>query len=414
MNETQSASDYSQPINCLFNAESVKPPLTGIGRYTWELMAALNKNSDVSSIGCFTGTNVVGYSPVSVSLSEQSASVSTEASGEHPNQAPAIKALVKRALPLIKATVRAIPGTYQLRSRWLNRTFKRLAKSGWGIYHEPNFILKPFSGLCVTTIHDLSFIHYPQYHPRERVEWLTRELPKTLKRADAIITDSQLVKAELIAHFAVPEEKITPIYLAANTEFKPRPLEQLAQVMKHHQLDVGKYVLCVCTIEPRKGIDSLLNAWEKLPKDQRNEHQLVLVGATGWQNRNLLARIKKLQKKGEVRYLSFVSQQDLPFIYNGAKAFVYPSIYEGFGLPVLEAMQSGIATVCREGTSCAEFSGDGALTFDTDESLADIIYQLLDNEDFRASLSIQGLERSKSFSWKKCADETLSVYNSIL
>ncbi|MFB8831482.1 glycosyltransferase family 4 protein [Azotobacter sp. CWF10] len=186
-------------------------------------------------------------------------------------------------------------------------------------------------------------------------------------------------------------------------------------MLTRHGLRHGRYVAFVGTIEPRKGVDWLLAAWMQLPVSLRRSCPLVIAGASGWRNDALMKQIQTLQASGEMRYLHFVSAVDLPFLYAGAAAFVYPSLYEGFGLPVLEAMASGTPTICTAGTSMAEFAGEAVMLCEANDvaGLAATLHELLEHGQLGHRLSLQGLERARLFSWSRCARETLEVYSRV-
>lgn len=391
-------------MRLLLNTESLRPPLTGIGNYTLNLLSELHVLAPASTIDCFDGTRWISGDEV---LKAQ-ATVVSPASGEVPSG--------RELSTRFRTFVRGLPLAYRARSAIRSAVFRREASKRQGfIYHEPNFILKPHEGPCVATIHDLSFVHYPQFHPAERVEWLNRELPRTLARADYLITDSELVRQDLIERFNLSAETVRTIYLGADKRFIPRARQQTTEVLKKQGLEHGRYVAFVGTLEPRKGLAVLLDAWAQLPEHLRRAFPLVIAGASGWRNSDLLERIQTLQARGEVKYLRFVSAEELPFIYSGASVFAYPSVYEGFGLPVLEAMASGVSVICTSGTSMAEFAQDAVLLHEpgSSESLAFELTTLLEDEDLRSRYIRKGLLQAEKFSWARCARETLEVYKSI-
>lgn len=340
-------------MNILLNTESLRPPLTGIGNYTFNLLRELQSMAVAERFDCFDGQTFTAAAQTLAACepAQQTGASPPSANGDSWRSG-------------IRKLVRALPLAYPLRAAVLNYRFGREAQLRRGfVYHEPNFILKPYDGPCVATVHDLSFIHHPQFHPRERVAWLTRELPRTLERADFVITDSELVRGELIEQFSVSPERVRAIYLGADARFAPRTVTETTAVLARYGLEHGAYVAFVGTLEPRKGLAVLLDAWLGLPAALRKAYPLVIAGAPGWCNEQLLARTQVLQASGDIRFLSFVSAHDLPYIYAGATTFVYPSIYEGFGLPVLEAMASGVPVICTAGTAMAEFAGAACVQF---------------------------------------------------
>lgn len=390
-------------MKLLLSTESLVPPLAGIGNYTLNLLRALQGLAAIERIDCFTGSTLATAAEVLAALHDGSAGAGGQA------RRNAVGARLRKL-------VRGLPLAYRAHAALRNARFRLATHARQDlVYHEPNFILKNHDGPCVVTIHDLSFVHFPHLHPPQRVAWQTRELPRTLRRADFVITDSELVRHELIEQFGVPAGRVRAIYLGADERFFPRTAEQTQAVLTRHGLRHGRYVAFVGTIEPRKGVDWLLAAWMQLPVSLRRSCPLVIAGASGWRNDALMKQIQTLQASGEMRYLRFVSAVDLPFLYAGAAAFVYPSLYEGFGLPVLEAMASGTPTICTAGTSMAEFAGEAVMLCEANDvaGLAATLHELLEHGQLRHRLSLQGLERARLFSWSRCARETLEVYSRV-
>lgn len=390
----------------MLNTGSLRPPLTGIGNYTFNLLREITKLSVIDEIECFDGNHWR-------TAQEQLTAVAVQAQlGDRLSSEKISKPSIE-----LRKFIRSIPFAYKLRAKLLSKSFaRRLNSFGQAVYHDPNFILNDYKGPSVVTVHDLSFLHYPQFHPKERVAWLTRELPKTLSRADFVITDSELVRTELMERFRVPPDRSKAIYLGADDSFKPRTAAQVNKALAQLGLTNNAYVLFVGTLEPRKGLESLLDAWQMLPEPLKKTYPLVIAGASGWRNTELLSRIKKLSISGGVHFLEYVHVDVLPFLYSGAAVSVSPSIYEGFGLPVLEAMSSGSAVICKEGTAMAEFSAGSCMLFHTEkpDELSHKLKCLLVDENLRAKYALQGLNRANEFSWGRCAEQTVNVYRQVM
>jgi len=393
-------------MDLILNAESLRPPLTGIGNYTFNILREMECASAIESIDCFDGRlwkgaveqlSAVTSRPLSQGLStlDRKGGVADD----------------------LKKLVRGIPGANRLRVAMLNRDISRKLRSFSGaIYHEPNFILKDYDGPSVVTVHDLSFLHYPQYHPRERVAWLKRELRKSIGRADFVITDSELVRTELMERFHLPENRTQAIYLGTDDTFYPRSLDQINGDIKVYGLHNKNYILFVGTLEPRKGLGVLLDAWLLLPETMRRRFPIVIAGASGWKNTELLSRIKFLKETEGLRYLEYVPLDKLPALYSAATICVNPSIYEGFGLPVLEAMACGTPVICGDGTSMAEFSAGACSLCEVSDSedLSSSMEGLLNDDVLRNKFATKGLLRAADFSWQRCAKETIDVYGHIV
>jgi alpha-1,3-rhamnosyl/mannosyltransferase len=411
-------------LNLLLNTESLRPPLTGIGNYTLNLLLEFSKNSSVDSVSCFNGKNWIGpeaqlaqlANPNSNNGGEDIAAVITS----KPTEVSERSSYVSNA----RKVIRRVPGAFSLYQSLLqhrsNRSLSRhFTEAGKGlpraVYHEPNYILRPFPGPSVATIHDLSFIHYPQFHPKERVDWLGKQLPKSLNRADFVITDSNIVREELIDLYGLSGDRVKAIHLGADARFMPRSEEQTEQALSSLGLRHKRYVLFVGTLDPRKGVDVLLDAWCQLPRDVQLEFPLVLAGSLGWRNGEVMKKIESLVAKGDIHHLQYVPDEQLPQLYSGAALFAYPSIYEGFGLPVLEAMASGVPVIFRSNTSMAEFAGDSGLICEsgTAEELAMKMSTVLTDEGLQSSCVEKGLIQSAKYSWAQCAKETADVYRLI-
>ncbi|WP_144420520.1 glycosyltransferase family 4 protein [Pseudomonas protegens] len=390
-------------MKVLMGTESLRPPLTGIGNYTLNLLREFQALPDIETIDCFDGNS---FSPATDVL----------AGVDRPLGPPSNECSDSQLKVHLRKVIRAMPLAYRVRSAWSDVRFKRGSRPRQDfVYHEPNFILKSHDGPSVTTVHDLSFVRHPEFHPAERVAWLSRQLPRTLKRADFVITDSEVVRTELIEQFSVPRDRVRAIYLGADARFMPRSAEATKAVLAKYGLVHGSYLAFVGTIEPRKGISVLLDAWERLTPAIRRAWPLVIAGAPGWRNAELMSRIEALRAKGEVKFLQFVSAQDLPFIYAGAATFVYPSVYEGFGLPVLEAMASGVPVICGAGTSMAEFTDGACRLFEVEDrdALALAISDLIEDSKLSKHMVELGTVRAQHFSWARCARETAQVYENM-
>lgn len=291
-----------------------------------------------------------------------------------------------------------------------------LARSGLALFHSPAFVLPllgPLPG--VVTIHDLTHVLFPSYHPIRRRRYLRWLMPSSLRRARRIITVSYHTKKDLCRLFGVPEDKVRVVYNGVGSEFRvvDQP-ERLEDFRSRYGLPV-KFVLYVGTIEPRKNLDRLIHAFDLL-RQQGVEHQLVLAGARGWGCEGLRQLPTELGLEGEVCFLDFVPEADLPLLYNAADVLVYPSLYEGFGLPALEAMACGTPVVASNTSSLPEVVGSGGLLVDPydAESLADAILQSLRSPSLREELRESGLKQAAQFTWSRAAKQTLAVFKEAL
>jgi len=304
-----------------------------------------------------------------------------------------------------KDTVKKIPVASSIARRMKN-ALSGLQVRTYDLYFEPNFIpLGIRAKRTVTTIHDFSFHLHPQWHPRDRVEYFSKNFFPNIRRSDAIITVSQFIKEQALELLDIAEDRLAVIPNGYDASvFTPsggRPPD--ASVPEN-------YVLFVGSIEPRKNLLRLLQAYLALPERVQREHRLLLAGFKGWENREIIGLLEKL--KGRVQYLGYVDTETLAALYRGAACFVYPSLYEGFGLPPLEAMACGCPAVVSRVASLPEVCGEAACYVDPvdTESIAEGILKVLENGELREDLISRGLERARLFSWEKSAADTLRVF----
>jgi glycosyltransferase involved in cell wall biosynthesis len=283
---------------------------------------------------------------------------------------------------------------------------------GIDLYHEPNYVPLRYDVPVVVTIHDLSWLKYPGTHPLDRVRWLERGLPRALERASAILVDSEFVRQEVLVTFGLPSERVRTALLGVSSAFRPRNCTETADTLRPLNLNHGEYLLTVGTIEPRKNVGHILAAYAALPSELRDRHPLVVAGAKGWRAGDLEKELRILAGRGQIRFLGHVPAEGLPDLFAGAAAFVFPSRYEGFGLPPLEAMASGVPVVVSDRASLPEVVGDAGLKLDPDhpERTTETLAALLEDPVERAALAARGLVRAATFTWEACAQRTLGAY----
>lgn len=264
----------------------------------------------------------------------------------------------------------------------------------------------------VTVIHDLSPIHYPQWHQFTSSKLQQLFLPSILKRADHIITNSNFTAQDVIDYFPFTKNKTSGILLGKEAFFKPKPDPS---ILEKYGLQ-APYLLHTGTIEPRKNLQLLVKAFEQIKKKKPINLQLVLVGKLGWKSESLQQLIDASPFKNDIKLLGYVDRAVLPTIYTGASAFIYPSHFEGFGLPVLEAMSCGIPVIVSNVSSLPEIIGTAGLTFspNNQDQLVKRIYQIIEDESLQQTLSKKSLQQAAKFSWHKTAKETLEIFEQLM
>ena len=288
--------------------------------------------------------------------------------------------------------------------------FNRLVPNAT-LFHATEHLLLPLRDVpTVLTVHDLIFRHPPEQHKPLNRWYLNLTMPLYCRRATHIIAVSEQTRRDVVSAYGVPAGKISVIYEAADPRFRSQPPEIVAAARARHGLP-ERYLLFVGTIEPRKNLARLLAAFERLQAENLTD-ALVIVGKRGWLTGDFDAALERSPAKQAVLFPGFVPDADLPAVYAGAQVLAMPSLYEGFGLPVLEAMACATPVACSNSSSLPEIAGDAALLFDPTEvdGIRDALRRILRDADVRAQLRDAGLRRAGQFSWDRAAQETLALY----
>ena len=284
------------------------------------------------------------------------------------------------------------------------------------IFHATNHLLAHFNyAKTVYTLHDLIFLRYPEYHLPYNRWYLTLTMPCYLRAADIIIAPSEASKRDALHYYQIPKNKIKVIYEAAAPHFRPvREPETLARVRQQYHLP-QKFILHVATIEPRKNLSRLLEAFATLLADWP-DLKLVLVGKKGWLYEAFFQKLQAMGLERQVIFPGFVAEADLPAFYQLAELFVFPSLYEGFGLGPLEAMACGRPVVSSNSSSLPEVVGEAGLLFEPTDTAAmtQALRRVLADEELRAELKQRSLQQAQKFSWARAAEEHVAVYQSLL
>lgn len=284
-----------------------------------------------------------------------------------------------------------------------------LKRNPLALFHGTNYEV-PLRAQCptVVTVHDLSLLLHSNTHEARAVRRARLLLPLMARRATRIITPSEQVRDEVCEHLKIPRDKVFATPLAPRSSFTPMSAEESVAVRKRFEIE-DEFLLFVGTIEPRKNLSTLLNAFDEVLRGTALRPQLVVAGKVGWKVDDVLAQARQSPIRDRVRWVGFVSDEDLRALYSSCRAFIYPSIYEGFGLPPLEAMACGAPVIASRVPSIKESVARIVSATDSTK-LAEVIVELLTDEEARRSLSERGLKHAREFTWQRTAALTREVY----
>lgn len=386
-------------MKVILGCDPLLMPLTGIGHYTLNLGQQLLHDPRVDSLHLFAHAKFFDNSL----LAPRAEAI--KATSQPQSIAQKMRTAMSRSTLIVKAYEQIMPK--------LNRL--QLRNHSDAIFHSPNFLMPEFSGKTVVTIHDLSTIRFPEFHPPARVGLVNNTIKLACNHADLLVTDAECVRQELIDTFGVEEERVVSVHLGAAEHFKPRSEVDCASTLIDHQLHYNQFFLFVSTLEPRKNLLRLLKAYNEYRQQNADGMPLVLIGSAGWQRESFSEILNTLVVKGWVKHLGYADDLALAKLYASARALIFPSIYEGFGLPVLEAMQSGTAILTSQNSSMSEITAGNSLLVDPESELeiAQGMQRLQIDLAFVRSLELNGVQRAKDFSWEKCGNEMIQHYQKL-
>lgn len=284
------------------------------------------------------------------------------------------------------------------------------------LFHATDFTLPPTLCRTILTVHDLSFVRVPETASPTLKRYLDTVVPRSVRRADHILADSQATKDDLIALYGTPSDKVTVLLSGVEARFRPiDDLNSLERVRVRYALPQRPYILSVGTVQPRKNYVRLVEALGLL-RGQGLDVALVIVGAAGWLANPIYETIKRLRLSEFVHFTGFADDADLPALYSGAVTVALPSLYEGFGLPVLEAMACGAPVLTSNISSLPEVAGDAALLIDPHETqaIADGLMRLITDSALRDQLIARGYLQAARFTWERSALELQAIYRRLL
>lgn len=393
-------------MNIVLSIEAINQPLAGIGRYAWELATRLPAQANIDSVRYLSDgfwRTLPDY----------------DLSGSRDYSALSLKSFEPVRFSY-KAKLRQQLGRMRFFSQWYGKLMpvlagKRLNSLSNAIFHSPNYFVPKSNLPSLVTLHDLSIYRYPQWHPKTRIERALASIPQSVERANLVLTDSLATRLEVMEHFKLGPEKVVAIPLGVDDLFHPYSAEETAPVLQQIGLQPNGYSFFVSTIEPRKNLGNLLAAYRALPVEIRQCWPLVLAGGAGWQSDDIHDEIAKGQSEGWLKYLGFIDQHWLPLLYAGCRLFTYPSWYEGFGLPIAEAMASGVPVLTSNCSSMPEVAGGAAMLVEPGDvdSIREGLQKALQDEDWRATAIARGLQRAAELSWEACVHNTVAAYRMV-
>ena len=371
----------------VLNASILLAPQAGIGRYVGELSRALQQRTDVHL--SFTYGLRHGPQLPAQGLSHYSL----------------LRDLAKRLLP----------SPYQAK-RWVERrTLRRaLDEQNADLYHEPSLWPQRVDRPMVFTLHDLTHVHYPQTQPADRLRAIEKSLDHALGNARRILCVSESTAQQAMQHYSLNRERLCVTPLGVSAHFRPCSADQSLPTLQPLGLRHRKFLLCVGTLEPRKNLELVFQAVQHLPSSFLEHYPLVLAGARGWGEIPL--SLAQLERKGHLIRTGYLEREPLHLLMGSARTLLFPSLYEGFGLPILEAMASGTPVITSNCSSMPEVGGEAAVYIDPTqpEQLAEAILRLHEDDALWATLQLAGLKRAGEFSWERTAELTMSAYRAAL
>jgi glycosyltransferase involved in cell wall biosynthesis len=382
-----------EPLRVIINDRILRAPRTGIGHYIAQLMARVPlADPAIRLFGMFWRPAPRDHKPAAT------AAVRNTAEQHSRRDIP----------PWLRIVVET---GYQAAFRCVGSVFR------CRLYHEPGHVPGPWGGITLTTIHDLSVLRFPQWHPPDRVRWQQRGLVLAAKRSTHFVAVSEFTKAETIKLLGVRPERVTVIHLGARETFQPRPANAVHTWLASRNLPPS-YLLYVGAIEPRKNLPGLVEAYAGLPSDLRQRYPLLIAGGEGWGaiNIEILGRRHGLSASpghgAQLRLLGYQGDESLAMLYAGARALVWPTFYEGFGLPPLEAMASGTPVIASATGSLPEVVGDAGLLVNPNDppAIRAAMQSVIEDDALAERLAGLGQRRATEFSWDRCAAAHAALY----
>ncbi len=391
--------DKEVSMRVILNQLTALGSKTGIGHYTHELVQGLRRLAPSDTIDVFPPDWWGTLRRVGGSIRPRRGAALTTADGSKGSWRDAI---MKQLRAFGEHT---LAGYLYAVNRW----------HPYDIYHEPNYIPLPSAIPTFATIHDLSVLLHPQWHPADRVRFYEEHFEAGLRRCRHLFAVSEFTRREITRELNISPDRITCTHLGIRSDLYPLPADELAAGVRRLGLP-SQYLLFVGTLEPRKNPLMLMRAYCDLPATLRERCPLVLAGGWGWNAAEFSAYYRSEAKDRGVIHLGYVADNDLATIYGAARALVFPSFYEGFGLPPLEMMACGGAVIASTAGAVAEVVGRRAHLISPDDLAGwrDAMAKIIADDDWRQTLRSGVTELARTYSWDRCARQTLQAYREVL
>jgi len=298
--------------------------------------------------------------------------------------------------------------------RWLLGS--EIFRHRFDVFHSPDFIPPRYgAGRKIITIHDLNFLFFPEFLDRESLRYYAGQIDAAVQGADHVLADSDHTRADILNHLRVPEAKVTTIHLAARPEYQlPLAPHDTERIKQKFSLP-SEFILFVGTLSPRKNVETVFQALVQLKQETRLAIPLVIIGKQGWRSEESFSVAGVGDIRNQINQLDSVSPDELMHVYSLARMLVLPSVYEGFGLPPLEAMHAGCPVITSDRSSLPEVVGDAGILIDPFDipGWAEVIQTVLTDEAVRSDMITKGKRQAKKFSWENTAAQTLAIYKSV-
>jgi len=384
-------------MRVVFNASTAVGDKTGVGRYTAELLRCLQAQMQPEELVVYP------HNWVRKLRGRWKSSTAPRPPSQSGN----------RSRSWIPSPRQSVASVLRPIGHGLLRLYDRVAlrQNGFDLYHEPNFIPMACKLPTAITFHDLSVVTHPEWHPGYRVAMFEKHLPRALEQSVHFFTVTEFVRREMIERLHIPREKITCTYNGNRPDFVPMDEEQFRPALQRLGMP-NNYLLHLGTIEPRKNLLRLMQAYVDLPAELRERCPLVLAGQWGWRFDETADFFFSTARHRGVIQTGFVPDADLPAVYNGARALVFPSLYEGFGIPAIEMMGCGGAVLASTAGALAEVVGKQAALIEPQdvEGWRDAMKRVITDDQWWQGLKKGVVERAGQFTWERTATETLRVY----